>query len=129
MKAARLGFSSQPGMRPMPSMQGRPGVSFRHTYDACEDLVEEERAAVGGRADDGYGAATGCSRYVAQPHSQLGVWVIEAGPADGDWSSLDSVMILSSSVNASIYMLGEDVDLTGFALHPVRLSRGGFGEL
>jgi len=58
------------------------------------------------------------SHYVKQPMTQLGLWVIEAGPADGDWRSRDSVMILSASANASTYMLGQDVDLTGFALHP-----------
>mmetsp|Transcript_17052 Transcript_17052/g.53248 ORF Transcript_17052/g.53248 Transcript_17052/m.53248 type:complete len:378 (-) Transcript_17052:184-1317(-) len=83
----------------------------RHYGDVDDDEYEEDdcKCDWGGQC---------CSRYVQQPQNQLGIWVLEAGPADGDWRSLDSVMILSASANASSYMLGQDVDLTGFALHP-----------
>lgn len=68
--------------------------------------------------DDYHDSCSYEASFVQQPVEMVGMWVIEAGPADGDWSSMDSVMILEASPNASLYMIGQDVDMTGFALHP-----------
>jgi len=59
------------------------------------------------------------SSWISQPSIVVGVWLLEVGPADGNWASFDELMILSSTTNASHNMLGQnDVDLSGFPLHP-----------
>lgn len=56
---------------------------------------------------------------IAQPSIVVGMWLLEAGPADGNWSSFGSMMIISSTRNAARYMMGQsELDLSGFALHP-----------
>mmetsp|Transcript_10186 Transcript_10186/g.41242 ORF Transcript_10186/g.41242 Transcript_10186/m.41242 type:complete len:680 (-) Transcript_10186:1029-3068(-) len=55
------------------------------------------------------------------PAVKLGLWVIEAGPANGDWQSLESTVIFWASSNAAKYMFGaaeDGPDLSGVALHP-----------
>ena len=58
-------------------------------------------------------------RLFSSPSLKLGLWVMEAGPANGDWSALDSTLIFWASPNASFYLLGaRDLEMAGFALHP-----------
>lgn len=117
--------STAPSWRPLPPgacvHKPSPALALRIDVHLTDDSLDEGEDYCTGCYN--YGECktdAGCTRYVRQPITKLGIWVIEAGPADGNWSSLDSVMILSASANASTYMLGQDVDLTGFALHPVR---------
>lgn len=35
--------------------------------------------------------------YTAQPAWDHGVWMIEAGPADGNWASFESLCVISSN--------------------------------
>mmetsp|Transcript_35635 Transcript_35635/g.113948 ORF Transcript_35635/g.113948 Transcript_35635/m.113948 type:complete len:408 (-) Transcript_35635:65-1288(-) len=59
------------------------------------------------------------SDLIKQPSIVVGMWLLEAGPSDGNWGSLDAMMILSSTTNAARYMMGQaELDLSGFALHP-----------
>ena len=53
------------------------------------------------------------------PAWDTGIWMIEAGPADGNWASLDALVVLSHSANAAEFMLGErDDELRGAPLNP-----------
>mmetsp|Transcript_3117 Transcript_3117/g.4336 ORF Transcript_3117/g.4336 Transcript_3117/m.4336 type:complete len:368 (+) Transcript_3117:105-1208(+) len=59
------------------------------------------------------------SKYFKSPKLNVGIWLVEAGPSDGNWSNLSSIMIFSATENASDLMIGsEGVNLAGFALHP-----------
>lgn len=49
--------------------------------------------------DDGKGCEAQSSHqlYTAQPAWDHGVWMIEAGPADGNWASFESLCVISSN--------------------------------
>lgn len=48
-----------------------------------------------------------------------GIWVLEAGPSDGNWASFDTLCVLSASPNAGAYMAGrKDLDMSGFPVNP-----------
>ena len=55
---------------------------------------------------------------IHNPTIIVGMWIIDAAPADGNWATISSMIITNATSNAGLYMMGETMDVTGCPLHP-----------